>query len=66
MSDSVKSLVFTFGGVIVWVTCVWVFLNAVKNIRYSLTVKDWRIIVWNVVVSIISVACSLACLYLGL
>ena len=66
MSDSVKSLVFTFGGVIVCVTCVWVFLNAVKNIRYSLTVKDWRIIVWNVVVSIISVACSLACLYLGL
>lgn len=66
MADSVKTLAFTFGGIVVCVTFIGVFLRAVGNICSSLKEKDWRVIVWNVVVSIISVACCLACLFSNL
>lgn len=63
VAEGIKSLVWALGLVVVCATCVWVCLRAIRNIRHSLSVKDWLVVTWNVVVSVVSVAGCLACLY---
>ena len=49
--------------VVLSIGLIIVIVNVVKNIRDAFSIKDWRVIIWNITVSIISLVGAIFCIF---
>lgn len=60
MFTSTKSLILACSFVVICLVLLAVLIRAILNIKESLQIRDWRVVTWNIIISVIGVA---GCIY---
>ena len=49
--------------VVICLVLLAVLIRAILNIKESLEIKDWRVVTWNIIISVIGVAGCIYCIF---
>ncbi|MGM9713190.1 MAG: hypothetical protein ACI3Y5_03605 [Prevotella sp.] len=49
--------------VVISLVLLVVLIRAILNIKASLEIRDWRVVTWNIIISIIGVAGCIYCIF---
>ena len=63
MFASAKPLILTCSLVVICLVLLAVLIRAILNIKESLEIRDWRVVTWNVIISVIGVAGCIYCIF---
>ena len=63
MFTSIKSLILACSFVVICLVLLSVLIRAILNIKESLEIRDWRVVTWNIIISVIGVAGFIYCIF---
>ena len=63
MFTSTKSIILACSFVVICLVLLSVLIRAILNIKESLKIRDWRVVTWNIIISVISVAGCIYCIF---
>ena len=63
MFTSTKSLILACSFVVICLVLLTVLIRAILNIKESLEIIDWRVVTWNIIISVIGVAGCIYCIF---
>ena len=58
-----KSLTLSCSLVVICLVLLAVLIRAILNIKESLEIRDWRVVTWNIIISVIGVAGCIYCIF---
>ena len=62
MFTSTKSIILACSFVVICLVLLTVLIRAILNIKESLEIRDWRVVTWNIIISVIGVAGCIYCI----
>ena len=63
MFTSTKSIILACSFEVICLVLLAVLIRAILNIKESLEIRDWRVVTWNIIISVISVAGCIYCIF---
>ena len=63
MFTSIKSLILACSFVVICLVLLAVLIHAILNIKESLHIRDWRVVTWNIIISVIGAARCIYCIF---
>ena len=63
MFTSIKSIILACRFVVICLVLLTVLIRAILNIKESLEIIDWRVVTWNIIISVIGVAGCIYCIF---
>lgn len=63
MFTSIKSIILACSFVVICLVLLTVLIRAILNIKESLEIIDWRVVTWNIIISVIGVAGCIYCIF---
>lgn len=63
MLYNIKPYILACGLIVVAIGLLSIIVNTVKSVKDAFYIKDWRVVIWNITVSIISLAGAIFCIF---
>lgn len=63
MLYNIKPYILACCLIVIAIGLLSIILNTIKSIKDAFSIKDWRVIIWNITVSIISLVGAIFCIF---
>lgn len=63
MLYNIKPYILACSLILIAIGLLSIIVNTIKSVKDAFSIKDWRVIIWNITVSIISLVGAIFCIF---